>query len=156
MEKNEVLWVSVWPSGVFSWEKTLPILPMQITWPWPPCVDLVMSSSWPDYHKTKENVNITFFKFVFVYILFSTCQWIHMALGISLWKEKVSLISTYVQGFVFKMYTPLSMFHIFIIITFTIWSYIIPTSIVAIQLKSNTLFLLSTTCFHYYKYNIKQ
>ncbi len=25
----------VQPSGVFSWEKTPPRLPMQITWPWP-------------------------------------------------------------------------------------------------------------------------
>ncbi len=34
--KNELLWVSMWPSGVFSWEKTPLRLPMQITWPWPP------------------------------------------------------------------------------------------------------------------------
>ncbi len=34
--KNKLLWVSVWPSGVFSWEKTPPRLLMQITWPWPP------------------------------------------------------------------------------------------------------------------------
>ncbi len=29
---NELLWVSVWSSGVFSWEKTTSILPMQIIW----------------------------------------------------------------------------------------------------------------------------
>ncbi len=34
--KNELLWVSVQPSGVFSWQKTPLRLPMQITWPWPP------------------------------------------------------------------------------------------------------------------------
>ncbi len=34
--KNEPLRVSVQPSEVFSWEKTSPRLPMQITWPWPP------------------------------------------------------------------------------------------------------------------------
>ncbi len=33
--KNELLWVSEWPSGLFSWEKTPSRLPMQITWPWP-------------------------------------------------------------------------------------------------------------------------
>ncbi len=33
---NELLWVYVQPSGVFSQEKTPPRLPMQITWPWPP------------------------------------------------------------------------------------------------------------------------
>ncbi len=30
--------------------------------------------SWPDYCKTKENVNIK----LFVYILLSTCQWVHI------------------------------------------------------------------------------
>ncbi len=35
MENNELLRVSVWPSAVFSHEKTSPRLPMQITWPWP-------------------------------------------------------------------------------------------------------------------------
>ncbi len=34
--KNELLWVSVWLSGVFSWEKTPLRLLMQTTWPWPP------------------------------------------------------------------------------------------------------------------------
>ncbi len=34
--KNKHLWISVWISGVFSWEKTPPRLPMQITSPWPP------------------------------------------------------------------------------------------------------------------------
>ncbi len=34
--KKELLGVSRRPSGVFSWEKTPPRLPMQITWPWPP------------------------------------------------------------------------------------------------------------------------
>ncbi len=34
--KNEILWVSVRPSGALSREKKLPPdLPMQITWPWP-------------------------------------------------------------------------------------------------------------------------
>ncbi len=37
--------------------------------------------SWPDYCKTKENVNIV--RHVFVYILLSTCQWVHMALAIN-------------------------------------------------------------------------
>ncbi len=37
---------------------------------------------WPDYGKTKENVNITFSDFVFVYILLSTCQSVHMSLAI--------------------------------------------------------------------------
>ncbi len=32
MEKNELLWVSVQPSGILSWEKSLLGLPMQITW----------------------------------------------------------------------------------------------------------------------------
>ncbi len=52
-EKNELVCVSVHPCGVFSWEKTPPRLPLQITWPWPP-----VGRSWPDYRKTKENVNI--------------------------------------------------------------------------------------------------
>ncbi len=46
---NELLLVSVWPSGVFVWEKTPLRLSMQIReqiW------------SWPNYHKTKENMNI--------------------------------------------------------------------------------------------------
>ncbi len=34
--KNELLWVSVRPPRVFSWEKTPLRLPLQITWPWPP------------------------------------------------------------------------------------------------------------------------
>ncbi len=34
--KNELLWVSVQPSEVFSWDKTPPRLPMQIPWPWTP------------------------------------------------------------------------------------------------------------------------
>ncbi len=30
--------------------------------------------SWPDYHKTKENVNVKLLDLVFVYMLLSTCQ----------------------------------------------------------------------------------
>ncbi len=47
----------------------------------------------------------------------------------------IYLISTYVHGFVFKTYTPLSTFYVFIIVPFTIWSCIIPNSIVTIHLK---------------------
>ncbi len=39
--------------------------------------------SWSDYRKTKENVNITFVRHVFVHILLSTCQWVYMALAIN-------------------------------------------------------------------------
>ncbi len=53
--KNELLWVSVQPSGVFSWEKTPPRLPMQITWPWPP---VGRFSQGLITRKPKENVNI--------------------------------------------------------------------------------------------------
>ncbi len=38
---------------------------------------------WSDYHKTKENVNIKLLDVVFVYILLSACQWVHMALAIN-------------------------------------------------------------------------
>ncbi len=48
----------------------------------------------------------------------------------------IYLINIFVHGFVFKTYTPLSTFYVFIIVPCTIWSYIIPTSIFAIQLKS--------------------
>ncbi len=58
--KNELLWVSVQPSEVFSWEKNPRRLPMQITWPWPPV-------SWPDYCKTKENVNLILIDLCFFY-----------------------------------------------------------------------------------------
>ncbi len=46
------------------------------------------------------------------------------------------LISTYIHGNVFKTYAPLSTFRAFIIVLFIIWSYIIPISIVGLQLKS--------------------
>ncbi len=49
----------------------------------------------------------------------------------------IYLIRTFVQGFVFKTYTLLSTISVFVIVPLTIWSYIIPTSIVAIRLKSN-------------------
>ncbi len=54
-EKNELLWVSGVFSGVFSWENNYP----QITY----ANHMTMTTSeqfysWPDYCKTKENVNI--------------------------------------------------------------------------------------------------
>ncbi len=54
--KNELLWVSVSPSRVFSWEKTLLRLPMQITWPWPP---VGIFSHILITVRQKKNVNIT-------------------------------------------------------------------------------------------------
>ncbi len=45
----------------------------------------------------------------------------------------------------FKTYIPLPTFLVFIIVPFTIWSYIIQTSIVAIYLKSN-----DTKICHFY------
>ncbi len=58
--KNEFLWVSVQPSGVFSREKNS----LQITH----ANHMTMTTrgqilSWPDYRKTKENVNITLLDF---------------------------------------------------------------------------------------------
>ncbi len=53
--KNELLWVSMWPSGVFSWEKNS----SQITHA--NHMNMTTSGqilSWLDYCKTKENVNI--------------------------------------------------------------------------------------------------
>ncbi len=54
--KHELLWVSVWPSRLFSREKKSP----QITH----ANHMTMTTSgqiwsWPVYHKTKENVNVT-------------------------------------------------------------------------------------------------
>ncbi len=72
--KYELLWVSVWHSGVFSWEKTSPILPMQITWPWPP-----VGRYCHDQRICGHNI----VRLVFIYILHSTCQWVHMALAIN-------------------------------------------------------------------------
>ncbi len=69
--KNELLWVSVWPSGVLSWGKTPPRLPMHITWAWPP-VNTILS--WHDYCKTKENVNITLLDSV--HVNESTLHWL--------------------------------------------------------------------------------
>ncbi len=54
----------------------------------------------------------------------------------------IYLVSTYVHSFVFKTYTSISTFYDFIIVPFTIWSYIILTSIVAIQLKSRNFNIL--------------
>ncbi len=54
--KNELLWVSVRPSGVFSLEKNY----SQITHA--NHMTMITSGlvlSWPEYSKTKENVNIT-------------------------------------------------------------------------------------------------
>ncbi len=45
----------------------------------------------------------------------------------------------YVHSLVFKTYAPLSTFWVFIIVPFTIWSYTISNSVVAIQLKSNNI-----------------
>ncbi len=71
-----------------------------------------------------------------VYICMSL--YVHMSTLIKLMDVIIIyLISTLVHGFVYTTYTPLSTVWIFITLPFTIWSYIIPTSIVAIQLKSN-------------------
>ncbi len=72
--KRELLRVSVWPSGVFSWEKSCPRSPMHITWPWPPVADLVMA--WLPYDKRKCELKVDWL--VFVYILLSTCQWVQI------------------------------------------------------------------------------
>ncbi len=77
--KNELLWVSVWPSGEFSWEITLPRLPMQITWPWPPVGRFCHGLITVRQRKCEHYI----FRLVFVYILLSTCQWVHMALVIN-------------------------------------------------------------------------
>ncbi len=67
-EQNELLWVSVWPSGVFLWGKSLPISPMQITWPWPPVMNITL---------------LELCKSLIVYILLSTWQWVYMALAVN-------------------------------------------------------------------------
>ncbi len=60
----------------------------------------------------------------------------------------IYLISTYVHSVVFKTYVPRSILGVFIIVPFTIWSYIIHTSMVAIQLKANDLTTLCYLGFH--------
>ncbi len=39
--------------------------------------------SWPDYCKTKENVNIILLDLCLFAFYFSTCQWVHMAMAIN-------------------------------------------------------------------------
>ncbi len=46
------------------------------------------------------------------------------------------LIITFIHSFVSRRYTTLSTSEVFIIVLYTIWSYIIPLSTVTIQLKS--------------------
>ncbi len=51
--------------------------------------------SWPDYLKTKGNVNIKLLdlrKSLIVYILLCRCQWVHMALAV---KQTWSYLTTY-------------------------------------------------------------
>ncbi len=50
----------------------------------------------------------------------------------------IYLSNTFVHGFVFKTYANLSSFYVFIIVPYKILSYIIPNSIVVIQLWSNS------------------
>ncbi len=75
--QNELLWVSVWHSGVFSWERIPARLPMQITWLWPP-VGRFGHGLTKDKRKCEHKVVRHF-----VYILLSTCQWDHMTLAIN-------------------------------------------------------------------------
>ncbi len=75
--KNEHLRVSVWPSGVFSGEKTPLILPMRITWPWQP-VGSFSRGLITVRQKIKCEHKVV--RLVVVYILVSTCQWVHKAL----------------------------------------------------------------------------
>ncbi len=61
-----------------------PRFPMQIEWPWPPVGRF--SHGLIIKLKTKENVNIKLFDLcesLIVYILHTTCQWVHMALAIN-------------------------------------------------------------------------
>ncbi len=49
----------------------------------------------------------------------------------------IHLFGTFVHGFVFKTYTPLSTILVFIIVCNTIWSYIIPNWLLLLAYKSN-------------------
>ncbi len=76
--KNELLWAS----GVFSWEKPLPRLSMQVTLLWPPVgrfnhglITINQKKMWTCQHKV--------LRLVFVYISLSTCKWVHMTLAIN-------------------------------------------------------------------------
>ncbi len=77
--KKELLWVLVWPSGVFSWEKTPSRLIMQITWPWTPVGRFGHGLITVGQKKCEHKV----VRIVFVYFLLSTCHWVHMALAIN-------------------------------------------------------------------------
>ncbi len=81
--KNELLWVSMWPSGVFSWERTSPRSFMQITWPWAPVgrfshglITLRLKKMW-------AFKLLDLCESLIVYILLSTCQWVHITLAIN-------------------------------------------------------------------------
>ncbi len=71
--KNEILWVSVWPSGIFLQEKTHPRLPMQITWPRLP----VGRFSHGLINIRQMKMLLDFCESLIVYILLSTYQWVH-------------------------------------------------------------------------------
>ncbi len=64
------------------------------------------------------------YRYLSKHIVFLTCLDVHVCFIRKLMDVRIIyLISTYMYSFVFK--------------TYTIWSYIIPTSLVAIQLKTN-------------------
>ncbi len=73
---NELLWVSVRPCGVFSWEKSTIRLSIQFRRPWLPVS--IFSHGLITVRKCKHNV----VRLVFLDISLSTCHRVHMALSI--------------------------------------------------------------------------
>ncbi len=80
--------------SIFVREKTPLRLPMQITWLWPP-VGSFGHGLFTVRQKKKCEHNVL--RLVFIYILFSTCQWVHIALAIK--RPDILLIKIVMRNF---------------------------------------------------------